>query len=159
MTRASSEPGRARVPSPGQRAGRVGLSLTHREPTPGARRRSSPTTLPASPAACEDTLLVQRVQNGDMAAFETLFHKYETVIYRTALAITRDPGVAEEVLQDCFYKTFLNIQRIHGDLPLSPWLHRVAVNLSCNALKKRRVWLEPLENLAERLFSDPHRAK
>ena len=117
---------------------------------------TSPTTLPASPAACEDTLLVQRVQNGDMAAFETLFHKYETVIYRTALAITRDPGVAEEVLQDCFYKTFLNIQRIHGDLPLSPWLHRVAVNLSCNALKKRRVWLEPLENLAERLFSDPH---
>ena len=30
------------------------------------------------------------------------------------------------------------------------------MNLSCNALKKRRFWLEPLENLAERLFSDPH---
>jgi RNA polymerase sigma-70 factor (ECF subfamily) len=110
---------------------------------------------PAAPV-CEDTILVQRVQAGDMAAFETLFHKYKNVIYRTALAITRDTGIAEEVLQDCFYKTYLNIHRIHGDTPLLPWLHRVAVNLSCNALKKRRFWLEPLENLAERLFSDPH---
>jgi RNA polymerase sigma-70 factor (ECF subfamily) len=110
--------------------------------------------LPVTPS--EDMVLVQRVQAGDMAAFEALFHKYKAVIYRTALAITRDAGLAEEVLQDCFYKTYLNIQRIHGDTPLSPWLHRVAVNLSCNALKKRRFWLEPLETLAERLFSDPH---
>lgn len=110
----------------------------------------------AAPVPNDDMLLVQRVQAGDMAAFEALFHKYKAVIYRTALAITRDPGLAEEVLQDCFYKTYVNIQRIHGDTPLSPWLHRVAVNLSCNALKRRRFWLEPLETLAERLFSDPH---
>ena len=29
-------------------------------------------------------------------------------------------GIAEEVLQDCFYKTYLNIHRIHGDAPLRP---------------------------------------
>ncbi len=111
--------------------------------------------VPLSAQAIEDSALVARVQTGDMAAFEELFHKYKGVIYRTALAITRDAGVAEEVLQDCFYKTYSNIHRIQPDVPLSPWLHRVAVNLSCNALKRRRNWLEPLENIAERLFADP----
>ena len=67
-----------------------------------------------------------------MAAFEALFFKYQGPIYRTALAITRDPGAAEEILQDCFYKTYLNIMNITGEGSLSPWLHRVAVNLSCN---------------------------
>jgi len=111
--------------------------------------------VPLSAQAIADSALVCRVQDGDMAAFEELFHKYKGLIYRTALAITRDAGVAEEVLQDCFYKTYKHIHRIQPDMALSPWLHRVSVNLSCNAIKRRRTWLEPLENIAERLFADP----
>jgi len=110
-----------------------------------------------SEPAHPDTDLVRRIQHGDMAAFEALFFKYQGNIYRTALAITRDPGAAEEVLQDCFYKTYLNIMNITGDGSLSPWLHRVAVNLSCNAIKRRRVHLEPIDDLAEGTFAtDPH---
>src|SRR5437763_1970894 len=45
---------------------------------------------PLSAQAVEDSALVARVQTGDMAAFEDLFHKYKGAIYRTALAITRD---------------------------------------------------------------------
>src|SRR6266566_1726174 len=114
-----------------------------------------PLLTPPSAATHDDTELVRRIQRGDMEAFEALFYKYQTAIYRTALAITRDAGSAEEVLQDCFYKTYLNIIKITGEGSLSPWLHRVAVNLSCNALKKRRVWLEPIENVADRFFTDP----
>jgi RNA polymerase sigma-70 factor, ECF subfamily len=111
-----------------------------------------------SAATQDDTELVHRIQQGDMNAFEALFYKYQAAIYRTALAITRDPGAAEEVLQDCFYKTYLNILRITGEGSLAPWLHRVAVNLSCNAIKKRRVWLEPIENVAEYFFTDPRQS-
>ena len=106
-----------------------------------------------------DTELVRGIQRGDMTAFEALFFKYQGQIYRTALAITRDSGAAEEVLQDCFYKTYLNIMNITGEGSLSPWLHRVAVNLSCNALKKRRVRLEPLDDVAESYAaSDPYQS-
>jgi RNA polymerase sigma-70 factor, ECF subfamily len=108
--------------------------------------------IPAHP----DTDLVCRIQRGDMAAFEALFFKYQGQIYRTALAITRDPGSAEEVLQDCFYKTYLNIMNITGDGSLSPWLHRVGVNLSCNAIKKKRMHTEPIDDVSEGHFaSDP----
>src|SRR5438477_10061364 len=104
----------------------------------------------------DDTELVRRIQHGDMETFEALFYKYQSAIYRTAMAITHDAGAAEEVLQDCFYKTYLNIIKITGEGSLSPWLHRVAVNLSCNALKKRRVWLEPLESVADYFFAETH---
>ncbi len=100
-----------------------------------------------------DAELILAIQSGDLDAFEAMFNKYKGLIFRTALAITHDSGTAEEVLQDCFLKAYTNIDRINPEVPISPWLHRVAVNLSCNALKKRR-WLEPLENIAERLFSD-----
>src|SRR5215210_5252807 len=53
-------------------------------------------------AAHADTELVRAIQRGDMAAFEAIFFKYQGQIYRTALAVTRDTGAAEEVLQDCF---------------------------------------------------------
>jgi len=110
-----------------------------------------------SEPAHPDTDLVRRIQRGDMAAFESLFFKYQGHIFRTALAITRDPGSAEEVLQDCFYKTYLNIMNITGDGSLSPWLHRVAVNLSCNAIKRRRIHMEPIDDVAEGNFAtDPH---
>lgn len=110
-------------------------------------------------ATHEDTGLVQRVQNGDMAAFERIFSKYQGQIYRTALAITRDPGAAEEVLQDCFYKTYTNINSITGDGSISPWLHRVAVNMSCNALKKHRNRPDPIDDVAETyLTTDPNQS-
>lgn len=115
-----------------------------------------PLLTPPSAATQDDTQLVLGIQQGDMAAFEALFYKYQGAIYRTAYAITRDTGAAEEVLQDCFYKTYLNIMKITGEGSLSPWLHRVAVNLSCNALKKRRVWLEPIEAIADFFSADPH---
>jgi len=109
--------------------------------------------------AHEDTELVRRLQRGDMAAFEAIFFKYQAQIYRTALAVTRDPGSAEEVLQDCFYKTYVNINNFTGEGSLAPWLHRVAVNLSCNAIKKRRLHLEPIEDVAEGyMTTDPRQS-
>ncbi|MBA3586468.1 MAG: RNA polymerase subunit sigma-24, partial [Chloroflexi bacterium] len=45
--------------------------------------------------------LVERMQRGDLDAFEEFFNTYKRPVYATALAITRDPFLAEEVLQDC----------------------------------------------------------
>ena len=55
----------------------------------------------------EDGELVPRIQKGDLRAFELLYHKYKDELYRTALAITRDRGAAEELLQDCFLRAYI----------------------------------------------------
>ncbi len=95
----------------------------------------------------EDSELISRIQAGDTSAFETLYHKYKGPIYRTALAITRDPQMAEEILQDCFLRVYRYIDRVNGNYPLAPWLHRITVNLCYNRLERRRLWSVPLEDV------------
>ncbi len=101
-----------------------------------------------------DKELIARIREGDLAAFECLFRKYQHQIYRTALGITGDQGMAEEILQDCFLKAYCHMGHLHGDYSLLPWLYRITVNLSYDYLRKYkwRSWLVPLEDLANQLI-------
>lgn len=103
----------------------------------------------------EDRLLIARTRGGDCTAFEALYNKYKGQVYRTALAIVRDQGAAEDILQDCFIKVYTNIDRIDSSLPLVPWLYRVTVNLSYNWVTRRKRWLTPLETVIDRLTMHP----
>jgi RNA polymerase sigma-70 factor (ECF subfamily) len=95
----------------------------------------------------EDNELINRIRLGDTVAFETLYHKYKGPVYRTALAIIRDPQVAEEILQDCFLRVYRYIDRVNGNYPLAPWLHRITVNLCYNRLERKRHFSVPLEDV------------
>jgi RNA polymerase sigma-70 factor, ECF subfamily len=98
--------------------------------------------------------LVERMQGGDLNAFEEFFTTYQRPIYATALAITRDPFMAEEVLQDCFVKAYRVRERLDpGRSPL-PWLQRVAINLCYSRVSRRRSLPEPLTNLITNLVVD-----
>ncbi len=101
----------------------------------------------------EDAKRLQAVAQGDMHALEALFRKYQANVYQTALGVTRDPQVAEEVLQDTFYRLYRYAGRLDGSLPLAPWLYRVSINLCYNRLKSLRAWTDSFHDLAERLFS------
>ncbi len=103
----------------------------------------------------DDGELVPRIQDGDLGAFEALYRKYKDELYRTALAITRDRGVAEELLQDCFLRAYDHIDSVHGYSSLRPWLHRIIVNLSCGWAARKGPRLVSLEEVFDRLLSVP----
>ena len=103
----------------------------------------------------DDTDLVPRIQSGDLAAFETLYHKYKNELYRTALAIARDQGAAEELLQDCFLRAYDHMDSVDTCSSLRPWLHRIIVNLSYNWSAKKRLPLVSIEEVFDRLLSLP----
>jgi len=106
----------------------------------------------------EDAVLVSKVRQGNLGAFEALYEKYKTMVFRTAYAITRDRGGAEEVTQESFVRAFRSIQKVEARESLGPWLHRIAVNVSYNWWKaSRRHWLYPLQSAiqaAEPLLAD-----
>lgn len=99
----------------------------------------------------DDDQLIQQVRSGDLRAFEALYHKYKTQVYRTALAITSDASAAEDILQDCFLRLHANIDRIDGSVPISPWLHRVTVNLAYNLVARRKRAVGALDVVLETL--------
>lgn len=102
----------------------------------------------------EDNELINQIRSGNTTAFEVLYNKYKGPIYRTALAIVKDPQIAEEILQDCFLRVYRYIDRVNGDYPLTPWLHRITVNLCYNRLERKRHFSVPLEDVVSFLRLD-----
>lgn len=98
--------------------------------------------------------LVARMRAGDPGAFEEFFTTYERPVYITALAITRDPFLAEEILQDCFVKAYRARHRLRTDRSPLPWLHRVATNLCYTRIARRRMVIEPITALISNLVAD-----
>ena len=94
------------------------------------------------------------MQSGDIDAFEEFFHTYQRPVYATALAITRDPFLAEEILQDCFVKAYRVRARLRRDVSPLPWLQRVTTNLCYTRIARRRAITEPLTALISNLVAD-----
>jgi RNA polymerase sigma factor (sigma-70 family) len=107
-----------------------------------------------SPEAQQPDTLVERMQSGDLDAFEEFFNTFKRPVYATALAITRDPFLAEEVLQDCFVKAYRVRERLDpGRSPL-PWLQRVTINLCYSRVSRRKTLAEPITSLITNLVVD-----
>ena len=98
--------------------------------------------------------LVERMQSGDLDSFEEFFETYQRPVHATALAITRDPFLAEEILQDCFVTAYRVRHRLRRDVSPLPWLQRVTTNLCYSRLARRRGRLEPLTGLISNLVAD-----
>ena len=101
----------------------------------------------------EDGELIQQSRSGDLRAFEALYDRYKGQVYRAVLAITSDSVAAEDILQECFLRLHANIDRIDGSTPISPWLHRVAVNLAYNHMSRNKRRASPLSVVLETLVA------
>ena len=86
----------------------------------------------------EDAELVRLCQDGDMAAFEQLFYKYQERVYSTALRMMNNQDDAMDLTQDIFLKAYQNISKFRFTAAFSTWLYRLAVNLCIDELRKRK---------------------
>jgi RNA polymerase sigma-70 factor (ECF subfamily) len=100
----------------------------------------------------EDGALIRRLQTGDLDALGVLYDRHRLTVYRTALAITRDPEAAEDILQEAFLRLHAHADHVDTRLPLPPWLYRITVNLSYTWVTRRRKWWVPLEDFIDQLI-------
>ena len=84
----------------------------------------------------EDKSLLIKVANGDEQAFKRLFDLYRPNIYTTALRITGDEWIAEEILQDTFLKVWVNREKISDIGNFGGWIYTIAKNVTYNAIKR-----------------------
>ena len=62
----------------------------------------------------EESLLIERVQVGDHGAFDALFHRYLSTVYRQAIRLLGDQAEAEEVVQEVFLTVYEKAQTFRG---------------------------------------------
>lgn len=81
-----------------------------------------------------DQLLVEQAQAGDQAAFGRLVNKYQRKLTRLVMRLVRDPGEAEDVVQEAFIKAFRALPSFRGDSAFYTWLYRIGINTAKNHL-------------------------
>jgi RNA polymerase sigma-70 factor (ECF subfamily) len=79
--------------------------------------------------------LIRAGQRGDAQALNTLFHRHQRTLFRSALGIVGNPQDAEDALQDGLLSAFRNLRNFEGRSQFSTWLTRVVTNA---ALMRRR---------------------
>ena len=86
-----------------------------------------------------DASLMSRVLANDQSAMAEIFDRYGSLVYSVALRILKDPGQAEDVLQEIFIQIWRNPGKFaegRGSLPA--WLAVVARNRAIDHLRQRR---------------------
>ncbi len=97
--------------------------------------------------------LIRKLQQGNLKALGALFTTHKDMVYRTALAITRDKRSAEDILQECFVRLYTYAASVDTKRPLKPWLYRVTVNLSYDWSSTKPT--QPLDEILEWLSGLP----
>jgi len=84
-----------------------------------------------------DLDLVDRIRNGDLAAFEDVYRRHGPRLFNVALRLVNNPADAEEVLQEVFLQAYRKLSGFRGEASFGTWLHRLAVNACLDRLRSR----------------------
>ncbi len=98
------------------------------------------------------TELVERLKQGDLRAFETMYRRFEHAAWTLALRLTGRRDVAQEVMQDAMLKAFERANQYRGDAPFAAWLRKLVVNEALMQLRHDR--LHMIELLDESQMDD-----
>lgn len=100
-------------------------------------------------ARVTDGNLLQRIADGDSAAFETLYRRFARPLFGLALRMLRDRSRAEDAVQETFaaiWRSAASYKPERG--PGAPWLYAVARNAIVDRARAR----------GEATFADPPEA-
>lgn len=94
--------------------------------------------------------LLEKAQNGDIAAFEKILIKYEKLIYNLARRIMGKNEDAEDITQEVAIKIYGNLKFCRGEEFLKAWIGKITHNACMDMLRRNKdKYTESLEVMAE----------
>jgi RNA polymerase sigma-70 factor (ECF subfamily) len=86
-----------------------------------------------------DLALLDQIRVGDQSAMTQIFDRYSPAVYSVALRVLRDPGQAEDIVQEVFLQIWKNSSAYVRDRgSLGAWLVVVARNRAIDHLRRRK---------------------
>jgi len=95
-------------------------------------------TNPQVQSTQSDEELVGRARTGDGGAFRLLVDRHESRVAATAIGMLGPGPDAEDVGQETFIRFYDALDRFRGESAVGTYLTRIAINLSLNAIKRRK---------------------
>ncbi|MES2427014.1 MAG: sigma-70 family RNA polymerase sigma factor [Bacteroidota bacterium] len=87
----------------------------------------------------EDRYFLDKISNGDTAAYAFLVDRYKDMVYSIAIKILRNSDDAQDIAQDCFIKAYQQLHKFEGKSKFSTWLYTIVYRESVTRLKEKRV--------------------
>ncbi len=84
-----------------------------------------------------DPEVVRACQRGEAGALDALVRATYADVYALAYRLVRDRDEAADVTQEVFMRVMRSVVGFRGESAFGTWLHRVTVNTSLTALRKR----------------------
>jgi len=85
----------------------------------------------------DDIELVERLQKGEVEAFDSIYNKYSGKLYAFGLKYLRSKAEAEELVQSVFLKVWENYKNLKKESSIKSYLFTIAYNEICNLFRKR----------------------
>ncbi len=92
----------------------------------------------ANPNDPSDRDLVRRAQEGDLAAFDELFFRYEKPIRVLLYNILLHDADTKDAHSETFAKAYQHLASFREEAQFSTWLYRIAKNTALNHLRKMK---------------------
>lgn len=86
-----------------------------------------------------DFELIEAFNNGDVSGFNDLVRRYQEKVYWIARRTVGSHQDADDVVQDVFIRVYNGLKNFRGDANVYTWLYRITVNVSLNAIRKKRI--------------------
>ncbi len=80
--------------------------------------------------------LVERARTGDEAAFRCLYDAHVDRVYRLAYRMSGEDDLARDFTQETFVRAYQRLAQYRGESAFSTWLHRIAISVTLNGLRK-----------------------
>ena len=84
-----------------------------------------------------ETQFIERLKEGDAAAFEVLIAERSGEVYGLLYRLTENSEEARDLTQETFLRAFQSIGQFRGESDLRTWIYRIAINQARN---KWRWW-------------------
>jgi RNA polymerase sigma-70 factor (ECF subfamily) len=95
----------------------------------------------------DERLLISRARQGDRQAAKTLYDAHARRVHRLVYRICGDEELARDLTQDTFVRVFQKLSTFRGDAAFATWIHRIAVSVALNAIRKERRFKRTSEDL------------
>jgi RNA polymerase sigma-70 factor (ECF subfamily) len=103
----------------------------------------------ATSEVTEELLLISRVKDNDVSAFEQLYRLHSGRVFALCLRLSANNALAEEFAQEAFVRAWQKIHSFRGESSFSSWLYRLTSNVVLSELRKKRHKLVSIDEITE----------
>jgi RNA polymerase sigma-70 factor, ECF subfamily len=101
--------------------------------------------------------IIDQIRNGDVKAYEKIFHQHYGSLCLYAKKIVRDMDIARDIVQETFVKVYTDRETIHINTSLKSYLFKCVYYACLNSVKQQKVHSLHHEYLKQHIpFSDDH---